>query len=71
MPSMSPPRDGGASPGLARSPPLVGAPAFARRSGGGSGYEVGLAVGETVTLLHPPSTFSRCFNRDGERASAK
>ena len=51
---MSPPRDGGASPGLARSPPLVGAPAFARRSGGGSGYEVGLAVGETVTLLHPP-----------------
>ena len=30
-----------------------------------------LAVGETVILLHPPSTFSRCFNRDGEGASAK
>ena len=30
-----------------------------------------LAVGETVILLHPRSTFSRCFNRDGERASAK
>ena len=23
-----------------------------------------LAVGETVILLHPPSTFSRCFNMD-------
>ena len=25
------------------------------------------AVGETAILLHPPSTFSRCFNSDGER----
>ena len=31
----------------------------------------GVAVGETVILLHPPSTFSRRFNSDGERASAK
>ena len=30
-----------------------------------------LAVDETVVLLHPPSTFSRCINSDGERASAK
>ena len=31
-----------------------------------------LAVGEAVVLLTPPpSTFSRCFNSDGERASAK
>ena len=30
-----------------------------------------LAVGETVILLHPPSIFSRCFNRDGESAPAK
>ena len=30
-----------------------------------------LAVGETVILLHPPSPFSRCFNRDGEGMSAK
>ena len=30
----------------------------------------GVAPGETVILLHPPSTFSRCFNSDGERASA-
>ena len=30
-----------------------------------------LAVGETVVLLHPPSNFSRCFDMDGERASAK
>ena len=29
------------------------------------------AVGETVTLLHPPSTFSRYFNVDGEGMSAK
>ena len=30
----------------------------------------GLAVCEgSITLLHP-STFSRCFNRDGERVSA-
>ena len=27
----------------------------------------GPAVGETVILLHPPSTFSRSFNADGER----
>ena len=26
--------------------------------------EVEVAIGETVSLLHPPSTFSRCFNRD-------
>ena len=25
-----------------------------------------LAAGETVIRLHPPSPFSRCFNRDGE-----
>ena len=30
-----------------------------------------IAVGETVILLHPPSNCSRCFNRDGEGASAK
>ena len=30
------------------------------------------AVGESsVILLHPPSTSSRCFNMDGESASAK
>ena len=28
------------------------------------------AVGETVILLHPPSNFSRCFNRDGEEMPA-
>ena len=32
---------------------------------------IACAVGETVILLHPPSTFSRCFNSDGERASAE
>ena len=36
-----------------------------------AGDAVVLAVGETVILLHPPSTFSGCFTRDGERASAK
>ena len=30
-----------------------------------------LAVNETVILLHPPSSFSRCFNTDGEGASVK
>ena len=30
-----------------------------------------LAVGESVILLTPPSTFNRCFNSDGERASSK
>ena len=30
-----------------------------------------LAIDETVTLLHPPSTFSRCINRDEEGVSAK
>ena len=30
-----------------------------------------LAVDESVILLHPPSTFSRCINSGGERASAK
>ena len=29
-----------------------------------------LAVDETAILLHPPSTFGRCVNSDGERASA-
>ena len=33
--------------------------------------EASVAVGETVILLHPPSTFIRCFNSGGERASAK
>ena len=28
-----------------------------------------IVVGETVILLHPPSTFCRCFNCDGERES--
>ena len=32
---------------------------------------VWVAVGETVILLHPPSTFSRCFNRDGEGMPAE
>ena len=32
---------------------------------------IGVAVGETAILLHPPSTFRTCFNRDGERASSK
>ena len=31
----------------------------------------GLAVGETVILLAPPSPFSRRFNSDGEKMSAK
>ena len=31
-----------------------------------------MAVGESaVILLHPPSSFSRCFNRDREGASVK
>ena len=31
-----------------------------------------VAVGESsVILLHPPSTFSRCINRDGEGMSAE
>ena len=30
-----------------------------------------LPVGETFILLHPPSTFSRCFNRDEEGVSAE
>ena len=29
-----------------------------------------LAIHKPVTPLRPPSTFSRCFNRDGEGASA-
>ena len=28
---------------------------------------VAVAVDETVILLHPPSTFSRCINSDGVR----
>ena len=32
---------------------------------------VGVAIGETVILLHPPSPFSRCFNMDGEGVSVK
>ena len=45
--------------------------------GGGGGGDTatlslaGVAPDETVILLHPPSTFSRCINRDGEGASAK
>ena len=34
------------------------------------GELAGLAVGETVILLHPPFTFSRCFTRDDEVVSA-
>ena len=30
-----------------------------------------LAVGETCHSAAPPSTFSRCVNSDGDRASAK
>ena len=30
-----------------------------------------VAVGETSRSAAPPSSFSRCFNRDGEGASAK
>ena len=37
------------------------------RAGGG---RVGVAVGRTVILLHPPSTFSRCFNRGTHRVSS-
>ena len=33
-------------------------------------FVVLLAVGETVIMPHPPSTYSRCFNRDGEGTSA-
>ena len=39
-------------------------------AGRGIGGLVALAVDETVILLHPPCTFSRCINSDGERASA-
>ena len=34
-------------------------------------YHLWKAVGETVILLHPPSTFIRCFNRDKKGVSAK
>ena len=44
---------------------------FLVSSGSGSAASLRSAIGETVTLLHPPSTFSRCFNSDGERASAE
>ena len=30
-----------------------------------------LAVDETLILLHPPPTFSRCFNSDGESTPAE
>ena len=30
-----------------------------------------VAPDKTVILLHPPSTFSRCINGDGERAAAE
>ena len=39
---------------------------FLVSSGSGSAASLRSAIGETVTLLHPPSTFSRCFNTDGE-----
>ena len=29
------------------------------------------AAGETVILITPPCTFTRCFNMDAERVSAK
>ena len=50
------------------APPLIG-PDPLRVDGRIAGVDtrgaaVDLAVGETVILLHPPSTFSRCFNRD-------
>ena len=32
---------------------------------------VELAPDETVILLHPPSTFSRCINSDGEGLAAE
>ena len=38
---------------------------------GGEPTTASIAIDETVILLHPPSTFSRCINSDGERASAK
>ena len=41
---------------------------LARRILGG-GHD--LAVGETVILPHPPSTFSRCFNRDEKGVPSK
>ena len=47
---------------------LWGGPAPSR---GSSARRPCLAVDETVMLLHPPSTFTSCFNSDGERASAK
>ena len=34
---------------------------------GGCGRDECLAVDETIIFLHHPSTFSRCFNSDGER----
>ena len=36
-----------------------------------TGGEFQLAPDETVILLHPPCTFSRFFNRDGEGMPAK
>ena len=32
---------------------------------------LGLAVGETVILMAPPCTCSRCFNRDKQGVSVK
>ena len=32
---------------------------------------LGAAGGSSVTLLHPPLNFSRCFNSDGEGVSAE
>ena len=39
--------------------------------GGTGGKQRHLAVGETVTLLHPLPPFSRGFNSDGEGMSVK
>ena len=36
-----------------------------------TGGEFQLAPDETVILLHPPSTFSRCINSDGEGLAAE
>ena len=35
------------------------------------GPDIACAVGETLTLLHPSSAFSRCFNTDKQGVSAK
>ena len=37
----------------------------------GSARSMQVAVGEAVFLLHPPSTFCRCLDRNGEGVSAE